>query len=117
MERRAVLCPYCRRPYPPELNVGGSVRQRLVDTVANRPDGITRSELLDTLYANDPNGGPDYPNTISVLVHFANMKLSKLGYRIKGSGGPGSRYFLEELGADTVSEPPGYFYPRKMGRA
>jgi hypothetical protein len=72
-----------------------------VDIVANRPDGVTRGELMDCLYASDPNGGPDYPNTISVLIHFANIRLKQLGYRIKGSGGPGSRYFLVKIDADT----------------
>lgn len=117
MERRANTCPCCHRPFPPELAVGGSVRQRLVDIVANRPDGVTRSELLDCLYANDPNGGPDYPNTISVLIHFANIKLNKLGYRIKGSGGPGSRYFLETLGADSLSKSSRHLHSREVGRA
>lgn len=104
MERRATVCPHCMRPYPPELLVGGSVRQRLVDIVANRPDGVTRGELMDCLYATDPNGGPDYPNTISVLIHFANIRLRPLGFRIKGSGGPGSRYYLEKLGADPIRQ-------------
>ena len=104
MERRPAVCECCGRPFPPELPVGGSVRQRLVDIIANRPDGVTRAELMDCLYAADPNGGPDYPNTISVLVHFANEKLFRLGYRIKGSGGPGSRYFLEKLNADAVRQ-------------
>ena len=105
MERRPASCPCCGRPYPPELAVGGSVRQRLVDIVASRPDGVTRGELMDCLYATDPNGGPDYPNTISVIIHFANIKLKTYGYRIKGSGGPGSRYFLVKANADSVCEP------------
>jgi hypothetical protein len=75
-----------------------------VDIVANRPDGVTRGELMDCLYASDPNGGPDYPNTISVLIHFANIRLKHLGYRIKGSGGPGSRYFLVKIDADPICE-------------
>jgi hypothetical protein len=48
--------------------VHGPVRQRIVDLIANRPDGITRSEIIATVYADDINGGPDNPNTISVLI-------------------------------------------------
>jgi hypothetical protein len=47
--------------------VNGPVRQRIVDVVPNRPDGITRGELIDAVYAGDLDGGPDSPNTISLL--------------------------------------------------
>jgi len=57
MSRRPHFCPACRRPFPPLLVVHGPVRQRVVDLIANRPDGITRAELLDLVYADDPNVG------------------------------------------------------------
>jgi hypothetical protein len=50
--RRAQICPACQRPFPPHLIVHGPVRQRIVDAIANRPDGITRTELLDVVYAD-----------------------------------------------------------------
>jgi hypothetical protein len=95
MSRRPHFCPACRRPFPPLLVVHGPVRQRVVDLIANRPDGITRAELLDLVYADDPNGGPDTPNTISVLVKNANAELAALGYRIEPAWrGRGARYRL-----------------------
>jgi hypothetical protein len=75
--------------------VHGPVRQRIVNLVAARPDGITRDELIDLVYASDPNGGPENPNTISVLVKFANRDLARQGYQITATGGPGSRYCLK----------------------
>jgi hypothetical protein len=98
MSRRLQTCPTCHRPLAPELAVNGPVRQRLVDIVANRPDGITRAELIDIIYAADPNGGPETPNTISVLVHLANHQLTKQGYRIEAAWrGRGGRYRLVKV--------------------
>ena len=95
MTRRLRLCPTCRRPYPPRLIVHGPVRQRIVNLVASRPDGITRGELLDLVYADEPNGGPDNPNTISVLIKHANEELVAQGFRIEPAWlGRGARYRL-----------------------
>jgi hypothetical protein len=91
------ICPQCRRPFPPALSVHGPVRQAIVNLIASRPDGITRHELMDSVYASDPNGGPENPNTISVLVKRANEDLASQGYRITSDGGPGSRYHLRRL--------------------
>jgi hypothetical protein len=59
------------------------VRQRIVDVIADRPDGITRAELLEVVYAGDIDRGPDNPNTISVLIKHANAELVAQGYRIE----------------------------------
>jgi hypothetical protein len=98
MSRRPRLCSACRRPFPPPIAVHGPVRQRIVDLIANRPDGITRNELLDLAYADDPNGGPDNPNTISVLIKYANAELAAQGFHIEPTWrGRGARYRLVEL--------------------
>ena len=93
--RRLHLCPTCQRPYPPRLVVRGPVRQRIVDLIANRPDGITRDEILDVVYADDPDGGPANANTISVLIKHANSELAAQGFRILPAWlGRGARYRL-----------------------
>ncbi len=95
MSRRAKICPACRRPFAPNLVVHGPVRQRIVDAVANRPDGITRAELLGVVYADDIDGGPENPNTIAVLIKHANAELAAQGYRIAPTWrGRGARYRL-----------------------
>jgi hypothetical protein len=79
--------------------VHGPVRQRIVDLIANRPDGITRHELIDLVYAADPNGGPANPNVISVLVKLANAEIAPRGFRISPTWrGPGARYRLVRIG-------------------
>jgi hypothetical protein len=98
MFRRPQICPTCHRPLAPRLVVRGPVRQRIVDIVANRPDGITRGELIDVVYAGDVNGGPETPNTISVLIHLANQQLVEQGYRIEAAWrGRGGRYRLVKV--------------------
>jgi hypothetical protein len=105
MTRRARICPTCHRPFPPTLCVSGPVRQRIVDLIANRPDGITRHEIIATVYADDIDGGPDNPNTISVLIHHANAELAAQGFRILPTWrGRGARYRLIQLHVDTVEE-------------
>jgi hypothetical protein len=96
--RRPCLCPTCQRPYPPRLVVHGPVRQRIVDAIANRPDGITRGEILDLVYADDPDGGPANPNTVSVLIKHANAELAGQGFRISPAWlGRGARYRLVRI--------------------
>jgi len=95
MSRRPYLCPACHRPFPPRLAAPGPVRQRIVDLIAKRPDGITRSEIIATVYADDPNGGPDNPNTICVLIKHANEELAAQGWHIAPAWlGRGARYRL-----------------------
>jgi hypothetical protein len=49
--------------------VTGRERRRLVEILARRPDGMTRRELADWLYADDPNGGPENTLDVCQLVH------------------------------------------------
>jgi hypothetical protein len=67
-------------------------------TIANRPDGISRAEIIAAVYADGRNGGPDNPNVISVLIKHADAQLAAQGFRI----GPawrrrGARYRLTRL--------------------
>ena len=95
MTRRAHICPTCQRPFAPELRVRGPVRQKIVDAIANRPDGITRDEILATVYADDIDGGPDNANVVAVLVKRANEDLAPQGFQIKPTWrGRGARYRL-----------------------
>jgi hypothetical protein len=64
------------------------VRQRIVNLIAARPDGITRGEIIATVYADDVDGGPDNANTISVLIKYANEELAAQGYHISPGAGP-----------------------------
>lgn len=89
------LCPCCKRVLPETLTIGGRMRRRLLDYVGNHPEGVTVWQIMDALYADRPDGGPERHNVISVTVKQMNRFLVPQGYRIRGTGGPGSRYFLE----------------------
>jgi hypothetical protein len=69
----------------------------MFDYVARHPEGVDVWQVLQYVYADDPNGGPDKHNVISVMAKHINNKIQSLGYRIVGTGGPGSRYFLQPV--------------------
>jgi hypothetical protein len=80
------------------------VRRRLVEIIANHPDGIARGELMDLLYADDADGEPDCAGTISVLVLMANKQLRPQGWHIVSQRGPGARYRLEPIPTDSETQ-------------
>jgi hypothetical protein len=93
MTRRPGICPHCGRPFAPRFAVTGPIRRRIVQAIANRPDGITLNELMDIAYADDPNGGPEAPNSVHVIIKRANEQLARQGYQIKTMWrGRGARY-------------------------
>jgi hypothetical protein len=91
------VCPHCGRGFPPKFYVGGLRRQAMVDYIARNPQGVTVWQIIDAVYADDPNGGPEDHNIVSVMAKAANKKLEGLGWRIKGTGGPGSTYSLQKV--------------------
>jgi hypothetical protein len=64
----------------------------LVNIISNRPDGIPIGDLVDQVYADDPDGGPvTAPRSVNVMIHKANAQLSAQGYqttRRLGTGPP-----------------------------
>lgn len=72
---KASCCPTCNRPFPPEIIVGGRIRQRVFDYVKAHPEGVTRDEIMRHVYADEPAGGPESFNTISVTIMHINRIL------------------------------------------
>jgi len=97
--RRPRLCPACQRPFPPPLVVTGPLRQRMVNILAGRPDGVLVRDLVELVYADDPNGGPlTAQRSLNVIAHRANVQLRPQGYQIKSMWlGRGARYRLVRL--------------------
>ena len=97
--RRLRLCPTCQRPFPPALVVTGSRRQRLVNILADRPDGVPVRDLVDLVYADDPDGGPlTAQRSLNVVAHHANVQLRPQGYQIKSTWlGRGARYRIVRI--------------------
>ena len=74
----------------------GIIRQRIVNALAEAADGLHRDQLMNTVYYDDPNGGPAFA-TLRVNIWQTNKVLAGMGYRIKADNGRGSRYRLEWL--------------------
>ena len=74
----------------------GIIRQRIVNALAQATDGLHRDQLMNTVYYDDPNGGPAFA-TLRVNIWQTNKVLAGMGYRIKADNGRGSRYRLERL--------------------
>jgi hypothetical protein len=104
-DQRLKACPTCGRAFPPIIEVGGKRRQTMFDYVARHPEGVTVWQILETVWADDPNGGPELHNIVSVMAKQINTKLAELGAscRIRASGGPGSLYRLQECDVDQTN--------------
>ena len=87
-------CPTCGRGFAPEVDLGGPVRQRIYDFIVKHPEGVTRKQVIDSVYADRIDGGPEWANGISVLIRLINKQLAGSGFKIKSRGGPGSVYKL-----------------------
>lgn len=47
------------------------------------PQFVTEDELIEFLWANDPTGGPDWPeNCVRVSLHRLDKKLSSVGLKL-----------------------------------
>lgn len=67
----------------------GPVTRRLLEVLASQPGKwVTTTRIIDALYGDDPNGGPDNANlTIRVLVHTARPRLQAMGWDIESIRG------------------------------
>lgn len=56
---------------------------------------LSINELCDAVYADDPEGGPEgaFDSVKATLTRF-RPRLRALGWNVKASGGPGSRFRL-----------------------
>lgn len=91
----AKCCPTCGQTLPPRV-VLPKMRQRIYDYVAAHPNGATVGDIANTIYADDPQGGPDNASVcIRTQIWFINNKcLRALGLEIKGKSGPQGLYKL-----------------------
>lgn len=77
-------CPCCKQLIPPLINLP-IIKQRIYDYVSTHPSGVTTAQILDYVYAEDPNGGPDSP-CIRAHVYQMNKKhLRPFGVFLRAS--------------------------------
>ena len=91
------VCVHCGQRLPPSLEVTGTKRRKMLEYLAKSPNGVTVWQILDAVYADDPNGGVTKHNIISVMAHAINKQIEPQGFKIRATGGPGSLYRLVAL--------------------
>lgn len=83
-------CPSCGQLIAPANPFEGRpVKARIYEYVSKHP-GRSRMQIADAVYADDPDGGA-LDSTISVHIHWMNVKLAKLGLIISASRKRGYR--------------------------
>jgi DNA-binding response OmpR family regulator len=88
-------CECCGQIIPPkQLFDGKPVKQRIYDYIAKHPEGVTREQILDFVWADDIDGGPEFKNIVSVHIEKMRPILIEIGLTITRSRGPGSTYRL-----------------------
>lgn len=92
-------CPHCNRPFPPEIRVGGYVRQQLYEFVKSHPQGVSRQQIEDAIYATHHTGGPEHAaKSIYVMIYKINKTLQVYGMRIRAHRGAGAVYQIQTNG-------------------
>ena len=89
-------CPCCKRAIPPKgLFSNQPVKKRIYEYLAAHPEGVTRQQILDRVWADDPDGGPEFANVVSVHVKHMRPILEREGLTISCAKGAGATYRLE----------------------
>ncbi len=93
-------CPLCGGEIKPEkadmvalrvLSLPPMQRRVLDIFLAAHPRPLMGDWLVERVYADDPDGGPDAAYTaVAVQINRLNKAIRPLGWEIKGARGPGS---------------------------
>ena len=97
------ICPTCNRPLA-DTGIAATlprIKRRIFEAVANAGEmGINRFEIMDKVYGDDPDGGPDNDFIIKVHISQINKRIREAGLHITGDRvGPRNPklYRLEEI--------------------
>ena len=96
-------CPCCGAPVRVEawkkaLSVLTPQQRRIAEIVASRP-GIRMIEVADLVYADDPDGGPEWAEaSLAVQTCRANARLAPFGFAIRAGRGCRNGYRVTKIG-------------------
>jgi hypothetical protein len=93
-------------PLPFDIGIELSPRRRELLEIVYRAGryGIATERVIELLYGNDPNGGPENARkTVHIRVCQLNKLLAPRGWRIYGRGAHNGFYILEKLIATPAS--------------
>lgn len=81
-------CPMCGNPQLPDASMFPRMQQKLFDFIIANPD-CKITAIMNHLYGNDPNGGPE-SNIISSMLSQMKPVLTAHGLRIEVGRGRSS---------------------------
>ena len=86
------VCHCCGHPVPPEgVKAILAPRQLRMFEIVERAGqaGISGSDIMSMLYADDPEGGPASVNIVAVTATHIRKKLAPFGLTLRGRKGRG----------------------------
>ena len=101
------VCKCCGFPLvADELGVVLTPLQNRIFKIVKRAGvaGIQANEIMEMIYQNAPNGGPDSNNIIAVVCGQMNKRLKQFNVKIKGRRGPGGYFSLQKLEGSRISK-------------
>ncbi len=95
-------CPYCKQTMPLSFKIEANLPpawRAMLDIIYRAGEhGISTDRLVNLVYSDDPNGGPDNAvKSIHVRICRMNKRLRPLGWLINGRGDHTGVYVLERL--------------------
>ncbi len=101
---RRMTCPHCMGVGKVEVKEETPIylpplKAKIYRAVKNAPAVINGPRLVDILYADRHDGGPENPlDCIHVLIRGANKQLAAIGEKIKADRrGPGATYRIIKI--------------------
>jgi hypothetical protein len=98
------ICPTCGHPMPSDEAAGVlAMRQRQLYEIvrASGTEGIGWRDIMSKLYADDPSGGPEGSNIISVMAIEINKKIKPFGVALTARRGPWPLWRIKNIGDIT----------------
>ena len=100
-------CPTRPREFSDLYTKPAPIAEALFAALCAHPYGLTNNALCELIYGHRADGGADHAQwSLQVTVCSFNRRAAKagLGLRIRGSGGPGSKYLIYVVKPPVVLE-------------
>lgn len=95
--KKVKVCECCGHPLPDNsMESSLTPSQKRLFGIVRRAGtgGIAVADIMDVLYAQRSDGGPDSRNIVCVMAKQMRARLEVSGVTIVATRGPGSRYFI-----------------------
>lgn len=96
-------CPCCGAIVYKEPMFNSKIKQGILDFVRRHP-GASAKKIIDTVYSDREDGGPESFNIVAVHISGMRPVLRKNGLDIKATRGPWSMYNLVKFPVKESSQ-------------